>query len=153
VLPYDPRRDRVALIEQFRPGPYARGDAQPWKLEAIAGRVDPGETPEQTVLREAEEEAGLRLGQLWKVAGYYSSPGASAEYVTSFIGEADLPDGLARIGGLAEEEEDIRLHILSFDALMSLVESGEAEIAPLLISIGWLAANRARLRATLVDAD
>ncbi|MCB2157335.1 MAG: NUDIX domain-containing protein, partial [Rhodobacteraceae bacterium] len=46
-------RDRVLLIEQFRMGPYARGDAEPWLIEAIAGRVDPGETPEDAARREA----------------------------------------------------------------------------------------------------
>ena len=46
VLPYDPLRDRVLVVEQFRAGPQARGDAQAWQMEAIAGRIDPGETPE-----------------------------------------------------------------------------------------------------------
>ncbi|MGB8622383.1 MAG: gamma-glutamylcyclotransferase, partial [Paracoccaceae bacterium] len=36
VLPYDPDRDRVMVVEQFRMGPFARGDAQCWSLEAIA---------------------------------------------------------------------------------------------------------------------
>ncbi|MDE3029043.1 MAG: gamma-glutamylcyclotransferase [Paracoccaceae bacterium] len=70
VLPYDPVRDRVALIEQFRAGPFARGDRQPWMLEPIAGRIDLGETPEAAARREAVEEAGLQLGALWKVGGY-----------------------------------------------------------------------------------
>ena len=64
VLPYDPLRDRVLLIEQFRAGPYARGDDQPWLLEVIAGRIDPGETPEEAARREAVEEAGLTLGPI-----------------------------------------------------------------------------------------
>ncbi|MCY4333050.1 MAG: gamma-glutamylcyclotransferase [Litoreibacter sp.] len=46
VLPYDPVRDHVLLIEQFRPGCYLRGDPCPWSLEAVAGRQDPGETHE-----------------------------------------------------------------------------------------------------------
>ncbi len=74
VLPYDPVRDHVLLVEQFRAGPYARGDTQPWLLEAIAGRVDPGETPEDTARREAVEEAGLQLGALLPVANYYPRP-------------------------------------------------------------------------------
>ncbi|MEY5032678.1 MAG: hypothetical protein RL354_1709 [Planctomycetota bacterium] len=53
VLPYDPVRDRVLLVEQFRVGPHLRGDANPWQLEAIAGRIDPGETVEATAIREA----------------------------------------------------------------------------------------------------
>ena len=61
VLPYDPVRDRVLLVEQFRMGPFGRGDPFPWMLEPVAGRVDPGEPPEETARRECVEEAGLTL--------------------------------------------------------------------------------------------
>ena len=54
VLPYDPVNDRVLLIEQFRTGPYVKGDANPWVLEPIAGLIDVGETPEEAGLREAK---------------------------------------------------------------------------------------------------
>lgn len=147
VLPYDPARDRVMLIEQFRVGPMARGDAQCWLLEAIAGRLDPGENPETTVRREALEEAGLELGDLHRVQGYYPSPGAQAEYITSFIGIADLPVLDTRLGGLADEHEDIRSHVVDFDRLMALLDSGELDNAPLILSVMWLAVNRDRLRA------
>ncbi|MEM6579286.1 MAG: glutamine-hydrolyzing GMP synthase [Pseudomonadota bacterium] len=43
VLLYDPKRDRVLLVEQFRMGPFGRGDPSPWVLEPVAGRVDAGE--------------------------------------------------------------------------------------------------------------
>ncbi|MBI1219335.1 MAG: NUDIX domain-containing protein [Rhodobacteraceae bacterium] len=147
VLPYDPVRDRVMLIEQFRAGPFGRGDPQPWMLEPIAGRIDPGETPEMAARREAVEEAGITLGVLLKAGEYYPSPGLLAEYLYSYVGLADLPDDSAGMGGLPEEHEDIRAHLLSFDDLMALVDSGEVQIAPLLVTIYWLAANRARLRA------
>ena len=32
VLPWDPVRDRVLLVDQFRAGPAARGDGQPVRL-------------------------------------------------------------------------------------------------------------------------
>lgn len=147
VLPYDPVRDRVMLIEQFRAGPFGRGDPQPWMLEPIAGRIDPGETPEDAARREAVEEAGLTLGALLKAGQYYPSPGMLAEYLYAFVGLADLPDDSAGIGGLADEHEDIRAHLVSFEQLMALVDSGEVQIAPLLVTIYWLAANRPRLRA------
>ena len=91
VLPYDPVRDRVLLIEQMRAGPLGRGDPLPWQLEAIAGRIDPGETPEDAARREAVEEAGLNLGKLHKVAEYYPTPGAMAEYLYSYVAICDLP--------------------------------------------------------------
>ncbi len=147
VLPYDPRRDRVLLIEQFRVAPLARGDDQPWLLEAVAGRVDPDETPEQAARREAVEEAGLELTRLLPVAAYYPTPGAKAEFLYSYIGLADLPDRPQGTFGVAEEAEDIHTHLIGFDRLMALVHSGEVANAPLLLSALWLARERGRLRS------
>ena len=144
VLPYDPVRGRVLLIEQFRAGPQARGDAQPWSLEAIAGRIDPGETPEQAARREAVEEAGLILHDLRFVARYYPSPGAVSEYLYSYVALTDLPDDSAGVFGLEHEAEDIRGHLISLDRLMDLVRSGEIENAPLILTALWL--ERSALR-------
>lgn len=146
VLPYDPVRDRVMLVEQFRFGPWTRGDATPWSLEPIAGRIDGQETPEGAVRREAQEEAGLALRDLRLVSRYYVSPGAVTEYIHSYVGLADLPDSAQGISGLETEAEDIRAHVIAFERLMDMVASGEVENAPLLISAQWLAMNRAALR-------
>lgn len=148
VLPYDARRDRVLVVDQFRAGPLARGDAQPWQIEAIAGRIDAGETPEQAARREAAEEAGLALTALELVARYYPSPGCSAEFLYSYVALTDLPDDAAGVFGVEGEAEDIRGHVIGFDRLMELVASGEIGNAPTVLTAFWLAQNRARLRAT-----
>ncbi len=146
VLPYDPVRDRVLVVEQFRTGPHLRGDPQPWQIEAIAGRIDSGETPEGAARREAKEEAGLSLGELIPVAQYYPSPGILTEYLYSYLALTDLPDDAAGVFGLEGEAEDIRGHLLSFEQMMAHVASGEISNAPMLLTAYWLAANRARLR-------
>jgi nudix-type nucleoside diphosphatase (YffH/AdpP family) len=146
VLPYDPKRDLVLVVEQIRAGPFARGDRQTWQIEAIAGRVDPFETPEQAARREADEEAGLTLTELIPVAQYYPSPGAKTEFLYSYVALTNLPDGCAGVFGLAEEAEDIRGHLISFDRLMALVASGEIANAPLILTALWLQRERARLR-------
>ncbi len=146
VLPYDPKRDLVLVVEQIRAGPMARGDGQSWQIEAIAGRVDPFETPEQAARREAVEEAGLTLTELIPVAQYYPSPGAKTEFLYSYVALTSLPDGCAGVFGLAEEAEDIRGHLISFDQLMALVVSGEVANAPLILTALWLQRERARLR-------
>jgi ADP-ribose pyrophosphatase len=146
VLPYDPVRDRVLLIEQMRMGPFGRGDPLPWQLEAIAGRIDPGETPEEAARREAVEEAALELGQLEKVAEYYPTPGAVTEYLYSYVAICDLPDGAAGVFGAEAEAEDIRGHLLSFDALTKALAAGEITNAPLILTALWLQRERARLR-------
>ena len=148
VLPYDPVRDRVLLVEQFRMGPYGRGDPRPWMLEPVAGRVDAGEDPADTARREAREEAGLELRGLEPIASHYCSPGCSTEYFHLFLGLADLPETHQGNGGLDAEHEDIRTHVLSYADAMRLLETGEADNGPLILSLIWLSKERARLRST-----
>lgn len=146
VLPYDPARDRVLVIEQFRFGPCLRGDPWPWTLEPVAGRIDPGETPEAAARREAREEAGVEIGALHPVADYYPTPGAVSEYLFSYIGIAELPDGTGGVHGLADEHEDIRGHLLSVEELDALAAQGGLRNGPMLLSALWLVRHRDRLR-------
>lgn len=143
VLPWDPERDLVLLVEQFRVGPMLRGDPLPWSLEPIAGRIDPGEAPEDCARREAAEEAAITLGALHHVADYYPSPGAVSEYVYAYVGEADLADRGGEVGGLASEHEDIRAHVIGFERLMRLIGTGEVANGPLILSALWLERHRA----------
>ena len=95
---------------------------------------------------EAVEEAGLTLGALLPVAGYYPTPGISAEFLYSYVAVTDLPDGAAGVFGVEGEAEDIRGHLIGFDDLMALVASGEVSNAPLIMTAFWLQARRAELR-------
>jgi nudix-type nucleoside diphosphatase (YffH/AdpP family) len=147
VLPYDPVRDKVLCVEQFRVGPFARGDVQPWQLEPIAGRIDPFEAAETAARREAVEEAGLTLGKLLPIAQYYPTPGGKTEYIYSYIALTDLPDSAAILGGEPSEAEDIKGHILPFSEFAAMVARGEATTAPLLLSYYWLERERPRLMA------
>jgi len=148
VLPYDPVRDRILLVEQIRMGPVVRHDAQPWCLEPIAGMVDARETPLQAAVRESVEEAGLVDLELRPMASFYPSPGSSTDYFHAYLGLCDLPDTHARFGGLATEAEDLRLHLMRFDEAMALVQSGEITAGPLIMMLYWLAASRDALRAS-----
>lgn len=147
VLPYDPVRDRVLLVEQMRMGPLGRGDPEVWHLEPVAGRIDPGETPEQTARREAHEEAGLDLTGLECVARGYASPGDSTTYFNIFVGLADLPDIAAGLGGLPGEGEDIRSRLISFDDFIAMAEGHRIANTPTALLAYWLAHHRSRLRS------
>lgn len=145
VLPYDPVRDRVLLIEQFRAAPFVRGDNRPWLLEAIAGRVDAGESEATTARREAMEEAGITVTDLHLIGGYYPSAGALTEYVTSYVGIADLPDEVVGVGGLEDEHEDIASMLLSYDEFISLADQGALDTGPLMLAALWLARHKHKL--------
>ena len=146
VLPYDPVRDTVLLVEQFRAAIYMGGSRAPWVWEPIAGLKGPDESPEDCARREAMEEAGLTLHGLDAVGPAYSSTGSSSDYVHMFIGLTDLadPDGP---GGLESEGEDIRSRILTFQELMDGIDTQGFCDMPLLITALWLARHRDRLRA------
>ncbi len=146
ILPYDPRRDLVLLIEQFRYGPAMRGDPCTRVLEPVAGMVDAGEDPAETARREAAEEAGLEISDIRPMTSVYASPGYVTDHFHCFLGLCDLDFETGRIGGHPDEDEDIRSHIISFDAAMDLVMSGEVNVAPLAMMLLWLGRKRAALR-------
>lgn len=145
LLPYDPERDAVLLIEQFRAALAARGDRLPWCLEVVAGRIDQDGTEEATARREAREEAGLSPGRMEEIARYYSTSGLAGEQIVAFVAEADLSDE-GGLHGKAEEGEDIRAMVLSFGDAMRAVADGAVNSGPALVSLLWLAVHRERLR-------
>ena len=148
VLPYDPVNDRILLIEQFRSGPYVKGDENPWVLEPIAGLIDEGETPESAGIREAQEEAHLEIKRLELVARSYPSPGISTEFFHQYIGIVELLDKSDLIAGLSSENEDIRSHIFEYEQFFEMIESGMVKVGPLILLGLWLSKNRNRLRKT-----
>ena len=144
VLPYDPQRDTVVLIEQFRVGALDKS-ANPWLLELVAGLIEPGEQPEQVALREALEEADLALTSLWPITQYYPSPGGSDERVHLFVGRCDSR-GASGVHGLAEEGEYIRVHVWPLEDALDAVKDGRIDNAASIIALQWLALNRAEVR-------
>lgn len=145
VLPYDPARDEVVLIEQFRIGALAHKDPEPWLLEIVAGVIEPGETPEDVARRETVEECGATVLALEPMHHYYPSPGGCSEFLWMYCGRIDAK-GVGGIHGLEEEGEDIRVDVLSFDAAMEALARGRVRSSPGVVGLQWLALNRQRLR-------
>jgi ADP-ribose pyrophosphatase len=144
VLPYDPDRDAVVLIEQFRVGALAAG-REPWMVEVVAGIIDEGETPEDVARREAVEEAGCRIGELVEIADFLASAGASSETIKLYCGRVDS-SGAGGVFGLTEEHEDIRARVLPADEAIALLDRGAFVNAPVIIALHWLARHRDGLR-------
>ena len=144
VLPIDPRRQEVVLIEQFRPGAFAVGQ-QPWMLECVAGIIEAGESPREVCGREAEEEAGCTITRLTPIlAPFLTSPGASTETVSLYWGDVDASSAHG-IHGLPAEGENIRVQRFSFDKAIELLAQGRIVNAKTIIALQWLALNRDRL--------
>lgn len=144
IVLYDPDLDRVVLIEQFRPG--ANKDPQsPWLLEAVAGVINPEETPDQVATREAYEESGCEVLDLYPICEYFVSPGGSNEYLWLFCGRIDASN-TGGIHGLHHEDEDIRTVTLTFDEAFNLLKEGHIKTSPAIISIQWLQLNREWLK-------
>jgi ADP-ribose pyrophosphatase len=143
VLPFDPRRDQVVLIEQFRIG--ALGVvADPWLVEPVAGIIEPGEPAPEVARREALEEAGLELLDLVPACSYFASPGGSTETCQVFIGRVDA-GGAGGIFGLAHEGEDIRVQVVPLDEALSWLDNGRIHAAPTIVALQWLALHRAEI--------
>lgn len=144
ALPYDPVRDEIVLLEQFRVGALAAG-WEPWLIEVVAGIVEDGETPEDVARRETLEEAGLAAQTLEHAASILVSPGGTSETLELFCARVDSTDA-GGIFGLDHEAEDIRAFVLPGSEVAALLASGKVKNATALIALQWFALNRDRLR-------
>lgn len=144
LLPFDPVRDEVVLIEQIRIAALDTSET-PWLLEMVAGMIEEGETPEDVARREAEEEAGLKVGRTKPVLSYLASPGGATERSSILVGEVDatIAEG---IHGLADENEDIRVHVVSREQAYQWVKEGEIDNAASVIALQWLQLHYQDLR-------
>ena len=150
VLPVDPDRDRVVLIEQFRPGAWTAG-WDPWLLECVAGVIEPGETPEELARREALEEAGCTITDLVPVASFLTSPGATTETVRLFCGRVDS-EGVGGLHGLSTEGEDIRARAVPVVDAVALLDEGRIVNAKTIIALQWLARHYTSLKTKWLTA-
>ncbi|MDO2949474.1 ADP-ribose diphosphatase [Aeromonas simiae] len=145
LLAYDPRRDQVVMIEQFRIGALETASS-PWLLELIAGIIEPGEAPDEVARRESEEEAGVTLGRIEHAMSYLVSPGGTTERIEIFIGEVDASQANG-LHGLPEEGEDIRVHVIDRQNAYALVQSGRIDNAASIIALQWLQLHHEALRS------
>ncbi|AMY64753.1 ADP-ribose diphosphatase [Enterobacter asburiae] len=144
LLPFDPVRDEVVLVEQIRIAAYDVSES-PWLLEMVAGMIEEGETVEDVARREALEEAGLVVGRTRPVLSYLASPGGTSERLSIMVGEVDATTAEG-IHGLADENEDIRVHVVSREQAYQWVEEGKIDNAASVIALQWLQLHYQTLR-------
>ncbi|HET8801798.1 MAG TPA: NUDIX domain-containing protein [Marinobacter sp.] len=144
VLPYDPERDEVVLLEQFRLGVLGRNQS-PWLLELVAGMNEQGESPEDVAQREGQEEAGLSFSKLEKICDYLVSPGGTTEMIHLYCGRIST-ESAGGLYGVEHEHEDIRAHVFSARDAIAMMHDGRVNNAAAIIALQWLQLNRSRLR-------
>ncbi|WP_027685234.1 NUDIX domain-containing protein [Rhizobium leguminosarum] len=144
ILLYDPRRDLVVLVRQFRLAVHLNGDPA-WMIEVPAGLLD-GDHPEAAIRREAMEETGYRLRDARFLFKSYPSPGAITEVVHFFAALIDTADRVAEGGGLDEEHEDIEVLEIPLDEAAAMIETGEIFDAKTIVLLQWALLNRGKLR-------
>jgi ADP-ribose pyrophosphatase len=145
VVLYDPERDAVVLIEQFRLAALYGGRA-PWQIEAVAGLLDKDEPPAAVAAREIGEETGLApIGPLVPIQPMLPACGSLDEVVWLYCGRVDVR-GAGGVHGLAEEHEDIRVVVKTITEVEAMLDEGRIESAHTLVGLYWLLRHRERLK-------
>lgn len=147
VMLYDPKQDQLLLLEQFRPGAL-RAAKTPWMLEFVAGMFDDNESYLDVAVRESKEEADITLApeSINPIMKYLSSPGGTSECIHLCWAKFDSNEVVSgSVFGLAGENEDILLHLISRSDALELLNEGEISNAATIIGLQWLALNYSRL--------
>jgi nudix-type nucleoside diphosphatase (YffH/AdpP family) len=142
ILLINRKRDTVLLTRQFRFPAYVNGSEDGMLIEACAGLLD-NQTPEEAIRREAEEELGVKVGEVHKVLETYMSPGSVTEKLFFFVAEYGSPAG-GESAGNTEEDEDIEVIELGLNEALDWIDSGRIQDAKTIILLllaqtkGWL---------------
>ena len=147
VIAYDPKADSVVLVEQVRIGAAYHPEPMrsPWLLELIAGMVEKDEKPEEVALRESKEEAGITVKNLTHCLSVWDSPGGTVERLHLFVGKVDSSQAKG-IHGLADENEDIRVHVVKREQAYQWMCEGKIDNSIAVIGLQWLQLNYAQLQ-------
>lgn len=151
LLPYDPVKDEVILIEQIRIAAL-ESSRTPWLLEVVAGMIETGESFEDVARRETEEEAGVALKRCQYIMSYLASPGGTTERTAVMIGEVDASRAKG-IHGLSEENEDIKVHVVNREQAYRWIEDGIIDNAATIIALQWLQLNYHNIRTQWNKCD
>lgn len=139
VLPYDPIKKEIVLIQQFRPGTISK-NFDHYLDEVVAGIIDEGESPEEAAKRECVEETGCKIKKLIPIQGYFPAPGSSESFYHLFLGEIETFKGI-RFKGLEKENEDIKVQSFKIDTIKDKMKKGEILNGLTLIALQWFFLN------------
>jgi nudix-type nucleoside diphosphatase (YffH/AdpP family) len=140
ILLYNSETQNVILTRQFRLPTYLNGNQSGMLIEACAGMLDL-DKPEQCIIRETEEETGYRITNVKKVMESYMSPGVLTEILYLFVGEYNESMKVNEGGGLEEEQENIQVLEMQFDAAYNMIATGEIKDAKTMLLLQYAKIN------------
>ena len=114
----------IALVRQWR---YPLGR---YSLEISAGRIETGQSPEETARRELEEEMGVRAAEMQKLGEFFVAPGWCEEKIHVYLAR-----GLEASRQNLDDDEEIEVVRLSFDDALARVRSGEIDDAKSIVTL------------------
>ena len=131
IVPVD-SNGNVLMVRQYR---YATGRIL---LEAPAGRVEPGESPDECAQRELQEEVGYAAGSLRSLGGFWMSPGFCTEYMHAYLAQDLSPSRME-----PDDDEDISVELVPLDKAEQLVRCGDIEDAKTIAALSMASAQMA----------
>lgn len=137
ILLYNRTQGTVILTRQFRLPTYVNGNEDGMMIETCAGLLDK-ENPEDCIRRETEEETGYVITEVQKVMEAYMSPGSVTEILYFFIAEYTALMKMKEGGGLAHEQENIQVLVLSYDEALAMIDSGKIKDAKTIMLLQYL---------------
>lgn len=143
VLLFDPSRQTVVMVRQFRIPAYVNGDPA-FLLEVPAGATEGGD-PLAAACREVLEETGYQIDAPRHLFSAYMSPGSVTEKVHFYFAAISASQKVETGGGLEDEHEDLELLDLDLDAALAMIATGEICDGKTIMLLQWAALNRASL--------
>lgn len=121
ILLYNLETKKVILSKQFRMPVFVAGVSNGFSIEVVGGALDEGESPEDCVIRETEEEVGYKIDKITKISTVFLSPGLVKERVHLFIGAYKDINKTKNGGGLESENEEIEVLEFSFAEAFKMI--------------------------------
>lgn len=114
----------VLLVKQYR-YPY-----EELLLEIPAGKLEPGETPFETGVRELQEETGMNAARYFDLGIDYPSPGYCNEKIHLYAA-----DGLTEIGQRLDEGEFLNVLSVPLTEALTMIYNGEMKDSKTVIAL------------------
>ena len=114
----------VIMIRQYR---HAVGG---YIYEIPAGKLDPGESPEDCARREVKEETGYTISELQPLLSFYTTPGFTNEVIHIFLGTG-LTLGDQTLG----QDEVVEVVQMPLADTMRLIQTGDIKDGKTIIGL------------------